>query len=139
MIRPGIETDVVLIREFDEFSNFRLKEVVEERIHVFESCGEVLGYVTLASYRFHGFPLIEFLCVKPSRRREGIASALMLHVESIFAGKRVFTSTEGWNTNMKSLLDRRGYSVSGSLLGLNKDGTAEVYFYRDIPSSNREG
>jgi len=132
MIRLGTLNDIEAIRKFDEFSNFRLAEVGEGRMHIFEYSGEVVGYISLAAHRLHGHPFIEFLCIMASHRRKGIGAALVGHVESLFPGKRVFGSTEDWNAPMRALLLKAGYVLSGSLLGVNQNGEAEVYFYRDV-------
>lgn len=132
-IRLGRAEDLNAVRAFDEFSNYRAREIAEERLYVFEADSTVEGYLTMAGSPFLGHPYVEFLCVAPAHRRFGIARALLTHAESLHRGKRLVISTEESNEPMHLLLANRGYILSGSLGGLNRNGDPEVYYYKNIP------
>ena len=131
-VRLGQPPDEPLIRSFDEFKNRRAQELAEERLFVWTDGTEPVGYVTMARDGFIGHPYVEFLCVHPDYRRRGIASTLLLHCETQHAGRRLFISTESNNATMLALLEARGYVGAGSVSGANRDGSDEVFFFRDL-------
>ena len=133
MFRPAETRDLTDLAGFDPFKHDRRGEVAEGRMTVWEVDGAAVGYLTVTGSRFHGYPYLQFLCVRDDHRRRGIASALLRHAEERFAGKRVFVSTESTNAGMLALLGPRGYLRSGALAGLNRDGSEEVFFYKDVP------
>jgi ribosomal protein S18 acetylase RimI-like enzyme len=134
MIRPARAGDFDAIRRFDVFAGDRRSEIEEGRMSVWAAGGEVVGYVTVADYLFHGYPYLQFLCVREGHRRRGVASALVAHVEQAHRGARLFISTESTNAAMLSLIEGRGYCLSGALGGLNRDGSQEVFYFKDIPA-----
>lgn len=132
MIRSARPDDAAIIREFDIFAGDRGGDIINGRVFVCEIDRKVGGYISVASYRFHGYLYIQFLCIHKEFRRRGIASVLIAHVESQHANTRLFISTESTNTAMLCLLRTHGYCISGALSGLNRDGSQEVFFFKDI-------
>ena len=131
MIRDGRQEDLEQIDVFDEFGGDRKQEILEQRLQVYTSDNIVIGYISaIAESSLFGHPLITFLCVHPKYRRQGIASALLSKIEQKYNDRQLFISTESNNSIMLNLIAKRQYTRSGSLSGLNDDGSDEVYFYK---------
>ena len=131
MIRYGKSEDLIQIDAFDEFGGDRQQEVLEQHLKVYISDNRVTGYISaIENSCLCGHPLITFLCVHPQYRRQGIASALLSEVEQKYSDRQLFISTESNNLIMFNLIENRNYTRSGSLSGLNDDGSDEVYFYK---------
>ncbi|MGK7952008.1 MAG: GNAT family N-acetyltransferase [Xenococcaceae cyanobacterium] len=131
MIRYGKQEDLIQLDTFDIFGGDRKQEILEQRLQVYISENKVIGYISiLENSCLFGHPLITFLCVHPQYRRQGIASTLLSAVEQKYIKQKLFISTESNNSIMLSLIKKRGYVLSGSLSGLNEDGSDEVYFYK---------
>ena len=131
MIRNGRREDFKQIDAFDLFGGDRQQEISEQRLQVFITDTKVTGYISVVEESsLFGHPLITFLCVHPEYRRLGIASALLSKVEQKYRDRQLFISTESNNSIMLNLIGNREYRRSGSLSGLNEDGSDEVYFYK---------
>jgi ribosomal protein S18 acetylase RimI-like enzyme len=61
------------------------------------------------------------LIVHPSVRRQGIGTALMQHIETIYTPGKLFTSTNLSNERMLRLCERLGYVRSGIIEHLDED------------------
>ena len=131
-VRLGQASEEPSIRFFDEFKNRRAQEIVESRLFVWVAQTEPVGYITMARDGFLGHPYIEFLCVHPTFRRRRIASGLIAYCEAQHVGRRMFISTESSNASMLALLEVRGYARAGSVSGANRDGSDEIFFFRDL-------
>ena len=132
MIRVGLPNDFDQIERFDPFAGDRRAELAEGRVLVAEVAGHVAGYATFSNPGFIGHPFLHFVAVEPRHRRRGIACSLLQAIARDFVTKRLFASTEEDNTAMLALFDREGWSSAGSVRGVNADGSAECFFYRDI-------
>lgn len=131
MIRDGRQEDLKQINAFDVFGGDRQREILEQCLQVFITDNKVTGYISvIEESSLFGHPLVTFLCVHPQYRRQGIASTLLSKVEQEYKDKQLFISTESNNLIMLSLIEKRKYRRSGSLSGLNDDGSDEVYFYK---------
>ena len=131
MIRYGKQEDLIQIEAFDIFGGNRKQEILEQRLQVYISENKVIGYISLVENScLFGHPLITFLCLHPQYRRQGIASTLLSAVEQRYIEQKLFISTESNNSIMLNLIKNREYILSGSLSGLNDDGSDEVYFYK---------
>jgi GNAT superfamily N-acetyltransferase len=134
VIRPGTPADLPAIAAFDPFGDSRADEVAAGRLTVFEREGRAVGFLTVATDALLGHPFVSYLAVVPEARRSGVGSALVADAEYRHAGLRLVVSTEETNAPMRALLAGRGYTVSGVLHGLNGDGPAEVFYYKDCPT-----
>ncbi|GAB4556454.1 MAG: hypothetical protein Tsb0014_48340 [Pleurocapsa sp.] len=140
MIRYGKQEDLKYIngideicgaKLFDEFEGDRQQEIAEKRLLVFITDSKVTGYIAVVEESsLFGNPLITFLRVHPQYRRQGIASALLSKIEQKYSDRQLFISTQSNNPIMLNLIEKREYKRSGSLSGLNDDGSDEVYFYK---------
>lgn len=133
MIRLGTFEDILVLDPFDPFGGSREEEVSGKRLHVFQNDeGKPIAYISIAGYKFHEYPYVTFLLVHPEYQRRGIATKLLVHVEALHAGERIFISTESDNEEMLALLARQQYQHSGSLAGLNGNGPGEIFFFKDL-------
>jgi ribosomal protein S18 acetylase RimI-like enzyme len=132
VIRPASIADLAGIFQIDplaESSRERRESirsvVTAGRCHIAEK-GVVLGFALL-DYSFYGNGFISLLVVSPDRRRQGVASVLLRHLESICTTSKIFTSTNESNLPMQALLEKLGYLPSGIIYGLD-EGDPELVF-----------
>jgi ribosomal protein S18 acetylase RimI-like enzyme len=135
-IRLATVTDLPAVLATDhmradpERRDFVRKAIELHQCWLAEAAGEAIGYV-VADESFFGYPFIELLMVAPTFRRGGVGTALMRHVEALFSGPKLFTSTNQSNLAMQALLDRLGYVRSGVIDNLDEDDPELVYFKRN--------
>ncbi|MEM1334033.1 MAG: GNAT family N-acetyltransferase [Actinomycetota bacterium] len=104
--------------------------ISEGRCVVAATGDRVVGFVVLARQHFFGRDFVVLLAVDRERRRAGLGRALMrASVEAASTG-RVFSSTNESNTPMRALFAAEGWSVSGTLDGLDP-GDPEIVFFVD--------
>ena len=131
VIRLGAIKDFDAIARFDPFAGDRREELAAGRVLVAEAGGRVVGYVTFSGSGFIGRPFVHFLAVAADHRRRGVGAALLRAVQERVGGRRLFASTEETNAPMTRLLEREGWTPAGCVKGVNDDGSAECFFYRD--------
>lgn len=131
MIRLATCDDLPVVEAINVFRGNRSEDIAEKRLVVFESSSTIVGFIVEARQGLLGRPFIEYLCVAEACRQQGVASALMAHMELKYARERLFVSTENTNTAMLKLLGKRGYCRAGVIAGANRNGADEIYFYRD--------
>ena len=98
------------------------------RLLVAELEGELVGYA--AQGRFFGYDFLELLAVRPDKRRQGIATALIRAVEARSSSGKLFTSTNRSNTPMRRLCLRLGFQRSGVVENLDNDDPELIYYKR---------
>jgi GNAT superfamily N-acetyltransferase len=135
-IRPAVEGDVEALCSFDLSARrddarreFIERSVAAGSCHVAEADGEAVGYAVL-SHAFYGHGFVEMLYVHHGRRRRGAGASLLLHMESLCRGPKLFTSTNLSNLPMQSLLNRAGYALSGVIHNMDEDDPELIYFKR---------
>jgi len=133
LIRPGVPSDVDAIDRFHPFAGDRREELAAGRVLVAEDAGRVVGYATFSAAGFIGRPFVHFLAVSPDHRRGGVATTLLRAVQEHLGAPRLFASTEEGNAAMIGLFKREGWSPAGCVKGVNADGSAESFYFRDIP------
>lgn len=132
MIRDAQSSDVPAIDAFDVFPGDRALDQKDGRLFVSECDGVVNGFAVLSKHGLLGRPYVEYLVTHPTHRRKRIASCLIEHIESLHAGKRLIISTEDNNAPMLALLKKAQYTQAGTISGANRDGSDEVYFYKNV-------
>jgi len=85
---------------------------------------------------FFDQPFIALLYVDPSRRRRGIATALIRHIESVCPGDRLFTSTNASNVAMQRACEALGFVRSGYIENLD-EGDPEIVYVRWLPTRSK--
>lgn len=73
---------------------------------------------------------IQLLVVDPAFRRQGVATALIHHLESICPTGKLFTSTNRSNTAARRMLDKLNFIESGWIENLDEGDPEIVYFKR---------
>jgi GNAT superfamily N-acetyltransferase len=91
--------------------------------------GDVVGYAAIDSRNFFGRDFIDLLYVDLANRRRGIGRRLMQEAVRQSSTPRIFTSTNGSNEPMRSLLAANGWILSGVLDGLDEGDPEWVYFH----------
>ena len=95
--------------------------------------GCVVGYL-VADTSFYGHPFVWLVVVAAPFRRRGVATALMRHAESLFSGRKLFTSTNESNDASQRLLESLGFERSGRIENLD-EGDPELVYVK-WPASN---
>lgn len=118
------------IKAWDVFIGDRREDNARgEMFAAFEN-NELQGYITYSSHFFYNKPFIRLLHVRETSRKKGIAQALVKKVLDIYTGLDVWTSTEEWNQPAIHLFEKLGFVKKGTIAGLNKDDSGEVFFVR---------
>jgi GNAT superfamily N-acetyltransferase len=131
MIRRAEAEDFSQIDSFDPFAGDRRREIAEGRMLVADLGEGPVAYASWAPQGFVGRDYITFVCVRPDRRRQGLARSMLHAVEKMIPAGRLFVSTEEDNAPMLALLPREGWKNAGSVAGANEGNRAEVFFYKD--------
>jgi N-acetylglutamate synthase-like GNAT family acetyltransferase len=90
----------------------------------------VVGYAVL-EYSFFGQGFIAMLCIAPSRRRQGVATSLLRHLERTCRTPKLFTSTNESNAPMQALMSSLGYQPSGVVYNLDENDP-ELFFFKPL-------
>jgi GNAT superfamily N-acetyltransferase len=99
------------------------------RCLVLEAACVLAGYAAL-EYSFYDNGFVAALYVHPGRRRQGIGTRLMQHLESACETEKLFTSTNRSNLAMQGLLSKLGYQPSGEIENLDPGDPELIYFKR---------
>ena len=86
--------------------------------------------MTIEAVAAGGLDFLELRAVRPDKRRQGIATALIRAVEARSSSSKLFTSTNRSNTPMRKLCDRLGFQPSGVVENLDNDDPELVYYKR---------
>ena len=95
----------------------------------------VAGYAVL-EYSFFGQGFIAMLQVVPSRRRQGIATSLLRHLERTCRTPKLFTSTNESNAPMRALMSSLGYVPSGVVHNLDENDP-ELFFFKPLQTQQK--
>ena len=136
MIRIAEAADVEAILAFDPLAQHGDTEriaaigsrVAQGNTLVIQDGPSVLGYLVALPRHFFGRDFIELLIVHPGHRRRGLGSSLVAAALAAATTDRVFTSTNQSNGPMKELLSSGGWTLSGTLDGLDPGDPEEVYW-----------
>jgi ribosomal protein S18 acetylase RimI-like enzyme len=112
-------------------SRFRLLEgwVKRGECFVARRAGSLEGFVVL-EHGFFGQGFIPLVCVKRSRRRQGLGLRLLAAAERECHTAKLFTSTNASNVAARSLFERAGFVPSGTIENLDTDDPELLYFKR---------
>jgi GNAT superfamily N-acetyltransferase len=101
----------------------------EGRLVVAERDGDIVGYALQSS--FFEYDFLELLVVRPSYRRQGIATALVEAIEARSRTGKLFTSTNRSNAAMQRLCEALGFERSGAVDNLD-EGDPELFYYKRV-------
>jgi predicted GNAT family acetyltransferase len=68
------------------------------------------------------------LCVSKEHRRQGVATSLVRHVQSVAKGRKLISSTEDWCVGTQRIFERLGWTPIGTIAHVNKDGSTELFY-----------
>ena len=131
-IRLGRVHDRDAVEAFDEFGGSRLREIEASCLYVAQLGEMVVGYASYEPRGLLGQPLLTFLCVQKEHRRQGIATSLVQHIQSIAKGRKLASSTEAWCVGTQQIFEKLGWQRIGALSSINKDGSDEVFYATSI-------
>ena len=124
-----LRADHLAARGGRERAEFLRHSVMLGECQVYLGGGTVTGFVIVKTAAFFGRDFIDVLMVVPEVRRSGVGRALLRHAVATSGTAQVFTSTNGSNRPMRSLLRSEGWSFSGTLDGLD-EGDPELVYYK---------
>jgi GNAT superfamily N-acetyltransferase len=127
-IRMGRDSDHEAIAAIDEFGGSRTREIDAGLLFVAQSGLMIVGYVSYEPRGLLGQPLLTFLCVRKDYRRRGVATSLVKFVEKVARGRKLISSTEAWCVGTQQIFQKLGWQPIGSLSGINKDGSDELFY-----------
>lgn len=125
-------TVVALDQRHADRSPFLERRLAEGRLLIAEVAGEIVGYAAMSVFFEHDF--LELLFVRPARRRQGVATALVHAVEARTRTPKLFTSTNQSNVPMQRLCERLGFDHVGVVEGLD-EGDPELFYLKRLPDS----
>jgi ribosomal protein S18 acetylase RimI-like enzyme len=127
-IRVGDLSDQASIAGIDEFGGNRLDEIEAKCLFVATRQGAVIGYASCEPRGLLGQPMLTYLCVDKESRRQGVATSLVRHVQSVAKGRKLISSTEDWCIGTQRIFERLGWARIGSIAQVNKDGSSELFY-----------
>ena len=89
----------------------------------------IVGFAILET-SFYGQGFISLLIVHPDYRKQGVAKALIQHIESICKAEKLFTSTNKSNVIAQQVFESLGFVRSGYVENLNESDPEIIYFKR---------
>jgi ribosomal protein S18 acetylase RimI-like enzyme len=104
-------------------------------VFVADTGGPVVGYAVLGRRRFFGYDMLEMLMVATQHRRQGIAGALLRHLEQLAQTKKFFVTTNLSNQTMQGLLRKLEYTACGFIDQLDP-GDPEIVFVKTLQKIN---
>ncbi|MEL6354001.1 MAG: GNAT family N-acetyltransferase [Cyanobacteria bacterium J06627_28] len=139
-IRDAIESDVAAMYAVDrlaaeqESRRQHIREWVDARQAIVALVDEVVvGYAAL-EYTFFSNGFISMLIVDKNSRRQGIATALVKHLEEVCVTNKLFTSTNESNKSMQGLMHSMSYEPSGTVYNLD-EGDPELFYVKRLRES----
>ncbi|MEL6493158.1 MAG: GNAT family N-acetyltransferase [Cyanobacteria bacterium J06634_6] len=136
--RDATESDVVAMYAVDRAAaeegsrRHQIREWVDARQAIVALVDEVVvGYAVL-EYTFFSNGFISMLIVDGASRRQGIATALVRHLEKACVTNKLFTSTNESNEPMQGLMHSMSYEPSGTVYNLD-EGDPELFYVKRLP------
>jgi ribosomal protein S18 acetylase RimI-like enzyme len=111
--------------------------ILNNQCYVCSQDERIVAFAILEAQRFFGNDFITLIVVDSDFRRMGIARRLLGELIGQEGTKKLFTSTNSSNCAMRELLESNGWSLSGSLDGLDDGDPERIYFFdRRVTAQN---
>lgn len=99
---------------------------------VAERKGEAVAYASFQPVGLLGQPLLTYLCVAPTARRQGLGKKLIAAIQQTARGRMLLSSTEDWCVASQKIFTGLGWRKIGELASVNKDGSTEYFYAVDL-------
>lgn len=137
LVRMAIESDVAAMCAIDPIAaeqGIRAQHIREwanaRRATVALIDKVVVGYAAL-EYTFFSYGFISMLMVDESRKRQGVGTAIVKHLEEVCETNKLFTSTNESNKPMHGFLQSMSYEASGTVYNLD-EGDPELFYVKRL-------
>jgi GNAT superfamily N-acetyltransferase len=131
-IRLASLSDLETIERFDEFDGSRQQAIAAGTCLLATDVEVILGYASYQPRGLLGQALLDYLCVRPEFRRQGVGTALVKAVQSVASGRKLISSTEDWCLGTQRIFERLGWRRIGQISEVNKDGSTEWFYAIDL-------
>ncbi len=115
---------------YEHYMDFIRHALGTKECLVAEIDGELAGFVVW-DRGFYARPFLWMLGVYERFRGRGAAGTLIAHVEGLNATRGLYTSTNESNLPMQRLLEKRGFTRTGVLDGLDP-GDPEIFYFKPV-------
>ena len=135
LVRRAQAADLEQISDINDQGKQPPRAVLDRAVEL-EGCivavsqGQITGYGSM-NYTFFGRGFVSILYVAEAARRRGIGNRLLAAFEAECRSARIFTSTNLSNLPMQSLLNARGYGLSGMVQDLDP-GNPELFYSKQL-------
>jgi len=137
LVRTATESDVTAIYAIDQvvFPEGNRQENIRKWVNTRQAIvalidGLVVGYA-VNEYTFFSNGFISMLTVDRNSRRQGVATALVKHLEKVCETNKLFTSTNESNKPMQRFLKSMSYQPSGTVYNLD-EGDPELFYVKRL-------
>lgn len=113
----------------DSRRGFLAQAVKEGKCFLVKTDENAAGFV-IYNTNFYENAFISLVIVSPDFRRQGVATELIRHIESVCQTEKLFTSTNESNVQMQRLCNSLGFIKSGWIDNLDEGDPEVVYFKR---------
>lgn len=90
----------------------------------------VQGFALFGRF-LHGHGFLRVIAVHPDHRRQGVAAALIRHLETVCPTDRMVTATEESNVAMQKVCEALGFERAGFIDGL-ENGERELIYLKPL-------
>ena len=136
-VRTAAHEDLPWCRKVDAMTPIRSlkRSVREDEALIAELRGLRIGYLRI-EWLWSRYPYVAWIYVARRYRRRGVGGALLRFLEAQLAGKgfRVLHSSSQENAPEALKWHRKmGFVRCGRIVGINSDGSDEVFFRKALP------
>jgi ribosomal protein S18 acetylase RimI-like enzyme len=122
--------DIMKIGSTGDHTDYIKQSVKTGRCLAAVKSDKVIGFGILGKTIFFGQNFIELLIVRPGYRRQGVATALIRHMEALCSTNKLFTSTNQSNNAAQKTFEANGFIRSGLIENLDEGDPEIIYFKR---------
>lgn len=109
-----------------------IKKAVEERRCIICKMPHSIAGFLIFTIDFFECSFISFVIVKPSERRKGLATLLLIDFVKRAPTAKIFSSTNRSNSQMQKVFETAGFKRSGYIENLDDDDPEIVYFISKV-------